>query len=206
VQRQDIKPTHHIKLDWSEEHAEQSLLALFKQAEDNAKAAIDWYLDSRQSKKRCAQLLRVGAITLTALAGLLPIVAQMEIGKHVVEPGWASIAIGLAGLFIGIDHFFGCASSWMRFIKTEHEIRQLLHEFQMDCEAEKAAWASTPLTTEEIQRNIDRTKLFVSQVDGIIRKETDKWLAEFQRYIKETDEAIATRKTTTEHEKIRPGK
>lgn len=196
--RKDVRPEQSAELDWAAEHAKQSLLKVFKRAEHHALTAIEWYLIAKRSKKNWAQGLRFGVIFLTAIAGLLPIVSQMKQLPFVIEPAWASVAIGLAGMFLALDRFFGFSSGWMRFIATEHQIRQLLHEFQMDCETEKVSWRDGSPDYTQVQKGLVRSKTFLTQVDDLIRKETDKWLAEFQDSIKQIDEAARAKAVLTE--------
>lgn len=77
----------------------------------------------------------------------------------------------------------------MRFIAAEHQIRQSLHEFQMDYELEQAGWKNAQPTAEQTQKLLGRCKAFLYQVDAIIRQETDQWLAEFQDALKQIDSA-----------------
>lgn len=191
-QRRDVQPEASHVLDWGSEHRKESIHTVYQRAEKHALEAINWYLLSKQGKKTCAQRLRLGVIVLTAMAGLLPILSEI---CH-FSPVWASIALGLAGVLLAVDKFFGCSSAWMRFIAAEHQIRQCLHEFQMDYELEQAGWDSTQPTVEQTQKLLSRCKAFLYQVDAIIRQETDQWLAEFQDALKQIDNAAKTKPET----------
>lgn len=157
-------------------------------------------VESKRAKKLWAQWLRLVAIGFTALAGLLPILSQIfeSGGQPAIEPAWASVALGLAALLVGIDRFFGYPTAWMRFITTEHQIRQILHEFQLDYETEQASWQGKPPNLEQVQKVLSRCKAFLIQVDEIIRKETDQWLAEFQNVLKQVDEAAGAKAALVE--------
>ncbi len=48
--------------------------------------------------------------------------------------GRSAIATAIAALMVAYDRCFGCSSAWIRFIATEHEVRQALHQFQYDIE------------------------------------------------------------------------
>ncbi len=194
TQRRDVQPEASHVLDWGSEHRKESIHTVYQRAEKHALGAINWYLLSKQGKKFWAQLLRLGVIGLTAIAGLLPIIS--EIYQFALSPAWASVALGLAGVLLAIDKFFGCSSAWMRFIAAEHQIRQCLHEFQMDYELEQTGWDHAQPTTEQTQKILGRCKAFLYQVDAIIRQETDQWLAEFQDALKQIDNAAKTKPET----------
>ena len=77
----------------------------------------------------------------------------------------------------------------MRFIATEHRIRQALHEFQMDYDLEQSKWTDNLPTSEQAQTMLSCCKVFISQVDTFILQETNEWLVEFQNAIKQKDES-----------------
>ena len=187
--RKDILPGEYKYHDWNLGSDDQSLLDIYMKCEKHADNAISWYLHSRLSKKYCARILRFGAIVLTALAGIIPVLSELHIGQISIQPSWSAVALGLAGLLIGIDHYFGCSTAWMRYIVTEHKIRQHLHEFRLDNEINKAAWDKGELSTEIVKNNLIRCKYFLVLVDQMIRDETEQWIAEFQKTIKQIDDS-----------------
>ncbi len=184
-ERRDVQPEASHVLDWSSEHRRESIHIVYQRSEKHALDAIEWYLLSKRQKKFWVQGLRLGTIGLTALAGLLPIIS--EIFQSTLSPAWASVALGSAGVVLAVDKFCGYSSAWMRFIAAEHQIRQSLHEFQMDYELEQAGWDNTQPSVEQTQVVLSRCKAFLFQVDAIIRQETDQWLAEFQDALKQID-------------------
>jgi hypothetical protein len=102
---------------------------------------------------------------------------------------------------VAIDHFFGFSSGWMRFITTEHQIRQILHEFQLEYDIERATWQGRPPTLEQVQSVLQRCKSFLIQVDEIIRQETEQWVTEFQSALKRIDEAAMAKAVLSAHKK-----
>ena len=185
----DLQPATSIELHWDEEHRRHSLDAVYKRAEDHALNAIDWYLHAKRSKKNCAQFLRIGMIGSSAIAGLLPLLSQIYQSQlSSLSPAWTTIALGVAGVLMAIDKYFGCTNAWMRFIAAEHRIRQALHEFQMDYDLEQSKWADNIPTSEQAQTMLSCCKVFISQVDTLILQETNEWLVEFQNAIKQKNE------------------
>ncbi len=185
----DLQPSTSSELHWDEEHRRHSLDVVYKRAEDHALSAIDWYLHAKRSKKNCAQFLRIGMIGSSAVAGLLPLLSQIYQDKlSSLSPAWTTIALGVAGVLMAIDKYFGCSNAWMRFIATEHRIRQALHEFQMDYDFEQSKWMDNLPSSEQAQAMLSRCKVFISQVDTLILQETNEWLVEFQNAVKQKDE------------------
>ena len=186
----DLQPAISTELHWDEEHRRHSLDAVYKRAEDHALNAIDWYLHAKRSKKNCAQFLRIGMIGSSAIAGLLPLLSQIYQDQlSSLSPAWTTIALGVAGILMAIDKYFGCTNAWMRFIATEHRIRQALHEFHMDYDLEQSKWTDNLPTSEQAQTMLSCCKVFISQVDTFILQETNEWLVEFQNAIKQKDES-----------------
>jgi len=154
-----------------------------------AETAIAWYLRSKRPKQRLARSLRGGAIGLAALAGLIPMLAQMSTSRA-IDPVWASIVLGIAAALVVLDRFFGFTTGWIRYISTELHLRQILDEFRLDWEAEVASWKSATPTDEQVQKALARCRAFVTQVNGIVREETNLWVAEFQDTLKQLDETV----------------
>jgi len=175
-------------LGWDAANAERSLATVFTRATDTAQGAIEWYLRAKRPKQANARAVRGGSILLAALAGILPMLSQMP-GSG-IAPVWASVALALATAFVLLDRFFGFSSAWMRYITTELHLRQMLDEFQLDWETERAGWKGAAPTDEQIQRALAKCRGFVSQVDGLIRHETTLWVAEFQESLKQLDETV----------------
>lgn len=196
----DIKPQNLANLSWDPEHGAASLLATYGKAQEHAQSAINWYLKARRPKRFCGRATRLGAIGCTFIAGVLPIIIQIYTvnGKAPFEPAWASVALAVAALLVLIDRFFGCSSAWMRFISTEHDIRRLLHEFQLEWESDKATWQAGIPSLAQVQQMLGRCKTFIGQVDAAIGKETATWIAEFQDALKQIDEAAKAKASVAE--------
>lgn len=137
----DLGATQRLQLAWERGKVLSSLEALFDRITKEAEAAIGWYLRAKRPKQVWARLLRFGSIMAGTIAGLIPILAQIfaKNGQPIIQPAWASVALGIAAAFVLLDRFFGFSSAWMRYIATELNIRQLTQEFNLDWESDKAA-------------------------------------------------------------------
>lgn len=188
------------KLHWGPEQQRESLEALAGYSADEARSAISWYLVKKRSKSLGARILRVGAIGFVAAAGAIPLLAKIDWfqagGSPFVEPIWSSVALVLAGTCVGLDHFFGFSSAWMRFLTTEMQIRRALHDFLLDWEARRAKWPDTELEANEIGAGIGQCKSFLAKVNGILAEEMDAWVQEFSAALKAIDQAAKARAET----------
>ncbi len=177
-------------LSWEQGQRAGSLDILYQHARRQGEAAIAWYLRSKRPKKRGACWLRVSAILLATVAGLIPILAAIFVdqnGTPEIPPAWSSVALGLAAACVALDRFFGFSSAWMRFIWAELEIRTKLQDFQMEWEQARAGWQGAEPSEEELHDAIGRCRAFVSEVDGVVKDETARWINEFRQTLKEID-------------------
>jgi SMODS and SLOG-associating 2TM effector domain 2 len=169
-----------------------SLQALADYVAHEAESAIRWYLRKKDSKRRWAQGLRFLAIFATALAGLIPLLAEIfeTDGRPDIPPAWASVALLVAAACIGLDRFFGYSTAWMRFLTTEMEIRHALHDFLLDWEGSRAAreGKSDP-GPEQAAAGLRRCKEFLAKINGILKAEMDTWVTEFSAAIADIDKA-----------------
>ena len=196
----DLGPTERLQLSWEPGKIVPSLEALFDRITKEAESAIGWYIRAKRPKQRWARLLRFGSIIAGTTAGLIPILAQMfsKDGHPWIQPAWASVALGIAAALVLLDRFFGFSSAWMRYIATELNIQQLNQEFQLDWESDKATWLGSEPTADQLRSTLARFKAFVTQVNTIVRQETDAWIQEFQSTLKQIDEAAKAKAAVSE--------
>jgi hypothetical protein len=102
-----------------------------------AETAIAWYLRSKRPKQRLARWLRGGAIGLAALAGLIPMLAQMSTSRQSIlsGPQLYSVSPRRSWCWTGsLDSQTAGSAN----ISTELHLRQILDEFRFDWETEVA--------------------------------------------------------------------
>jgi hypothetical protein len=194
-ERVDLAPGQLEGLSWKPEACAGSLEAVFKHVTGQAAAAINWYLKAKEPKKRWARWLRVSAILAAAIAGIIPMLAQIFLhldkehaGQPAIAPAWASVCLALAAAMVALDHFFGFSTAWTRYLAAEMDIRKSLDEYQIDWEAEKAGWGSTTPNADQVSRALARAKAFLVGVDTIVQQETNTWIAEFQSTLRLLDD------------------
>jgi hypothetical protein len=187
----DIRPREFPQLNWSKERTAESLGLLRNYVVEDAQQAIYWYSSKRGFKKRMAQWLRGLAIALTGIGGLMPLVSKLfEVdGRPRFDPIIGAIFLGLAAILILLDKFFGFTSGWVRFMKAEQHIGRLLKGFLFEYDQLRLAWPETGPTSEQTLRCLTFCHTLVLDVDGVVQRETDAWVAEFQQVLKQIESA-----------------
>ncbi len=187
--KKDLQSVQLGNLDWTPEKRMESLKSVYQYVSDHAVSAMHWYLTKKKNKRFWARFLRVWAIILTALAGLLPVLSQLYTkgGKAIIHPAWATVLLIIAATFIALDRFFGFTNSWIRFIsaeikiKTRHEYFQLSWQIKLDSLEGKIP--SVEQTNELLKFCID----FLYEVNEIIIEEMEEWKQNFETAIKKID-------------------
>lgn len=199
-QRIDLSTAPKLELDWTPIKSEESLNEVFHYGTSLADQSIEWYVSAKKAKQKGARRIRIASIILGALAALFPTIVELTAanGQYRIGAGWTTVILGVAGALLLLDRFFGYSSAWMRYIVAELQLRQINQEFQMDWETERASWQGSSPSKEQITQMLARSKAFISQVNTIIREETNVWVQEFQNTIKYLDDSIKAKPAVTE--------
>jgi len=186
---QDIRATELGSLDWSTGHARESLDIVYHHVVDAASKAIRWYQAARRPKRRWAQRLRVGAIIMVAIAGVLPVLSQIfnAGGSVVIQPAWAAVALAIAVALIALDRFFGFSSAWARYIATGQAISAALNQFMLDWQQFICGLPMGDPTQEQISSLLKLAKALLGNADELIQEETSQWVSEFRETLTEVE-------------------
>jgi hypothetical protein len=187
----DLRAGDLAELKWASEEVTASLSVVHAHAVGLATDAEDWYETKRPAKRLWGRRLRVGAIMLGGVGVILPVVAQISTtnGKPAIAPGWAAIVLAAAATLIGLDHFFGFSSGWMRFMTAQLKIRRLRLDFEYVWNARRVT-AGVPPTPEDVAALLDLARNLVLGVHDAIADETGTWIAEFGRSLDRAEQAI----------------
>jgi len=180
----NILPGATDSLTWNNSDVEKSLKDLRTYIEAETQKAIDWYWREKEPRKRMAQKIQLRALILTAAAGLAPVIVQIlrpiiryfYPGAFEFDSGpIATLLVGIAAAYIGLDRAFGYSSGWIRYVLTGTTLSKLLAEFRMD-------WVATDAKKGDDRpvALIARAKDFVAAVQSALLQETKDWAAEFQ--------------------------
>ena len=195
-QTRDIA-TKQQSIAWNPSDVPGSLNEIRTYVETEANKAADWYYRAKRSKAAWSRFLRAAAILLSTAAGILPIAVTLKFGKDESSGLWVSLLLGLAAGAVGLDHFFGFSSGWIRYVITASGIQNALEEFRMDWSM-LSAHLSTPPTDEQLQALIEHAKGFRIAVAGMVLDETKAWAAEFQSNMAQLEKDV---KASFEQEK-----
>lgn len=191
---QDIRPAELGSLDWSPNHARQSLDVIYQHVVGVASEAISWYRDSRGPKRRWAQRLRVGAITMVAASGILPVLSQIfgPRSSVTIQPAWASVALAIAVSLVALDRFFGFSSAWARYMATGQAISAALNQFRINWQQSMCQLPAEALTRENIDHLLDLAKTMLRKTDDLVEAETSQWVKEFRETLAEMERSVQT--------------
>ena len=193
----DLLPLDTKSLQWDPENPAAFVGALADAVGGEAEKAITWYLEKKDGQRLLSRTFRVAAIVLVMAAALLPILGEIfkTEGRSSIwlSPGWASVALVLAATLLVLDRFYGCSSSWMRFMATEMQIREALHAFRMDFHILRTDWPGGKPSEKQVREGLERCRGFLAQLDGLLRAELDAWVQEFRTSLKDIDEMVKLR-------------
>jgi SMODS and SLOG-associating 2TM effector domain 2 len=187
----DLTPNEFPKIVWEPGKLAEPLEELFACVVKEANDAIAWYNIRRKPKQYGGQILRVGALIFGAIAGLVPILGEIfqdNERRPGIAPAWATVALGVAGLLVLLDRFWGFTSAWVRFLLAQQELSEALRNFEFDWAKEKILWAGTEPNIPQATAMIVSSKTFILQVHSIVRRETNLWASEFQNAITMVDQ------------------
>jgi SMODS and SLOG-associating 2TM effector domain 2 len=197
----DLTPNEFPKIVWEQGKLAEPLEQLFACVVKEANDAIAWYNIRRKPKQYGGQILRVGALIFAAVAGLVPILGEIfqDNGHRPgIAPAWATVALGIAGLLVLLDRFWGFTSAWVRFLLAQQELSEELRSFEFDWAKDKISWGGTEPTTQQATAMIVSSKTFIMQVHAIVRRETNLWASEFQNAITMVDQTAKAADQTKE--------
>jgi hypothetical protein len=162
---------------------------VYQHVVDYASLSITWYLDHRRPKKRWAQRLRVAAIVMVSVAGVLPVLSQIfnDTSSVIIQPAWSSVALAIAVALVALDRFFGFSSAWARYMATEKAIAAALVEFRLDWQQVNANIGTGGYTRDDIKAILDLAKAFTGKLDGLMGAETTQWVSEFRETLTEIE-------------------
>jgi len=187
---EDLTPNEFPKIAWQSGKLAEPLGQLFDCVLKEANDSIAWYGFRRKPKQFGGQILRVGAIIFAAIAGLVPVVGEIfqDNGRLIIAPGWATVALAIAGLLVLLDRFWGFTSAWVRFMLSQQELGETLRKFQFDWEEAKISWDGPEPTIKQAAAMIVSCKTFMMEVHAIVRRETNLWASEIQNVVTMVDQ------------------
>jgi hypothetical protein len=180
----DIKPTPFPILQGTDDQAKQKyVIEVYNYVDTTARAAIDWYLERKGPKRAWAQRLRLSAILLTTIGGIIPLLVSTGVlprGNGLEYAQFGYVALALAGACLALDKFFGFSSAWMRYLATSTALQRLLNEFYFDCALLNSNLSSPSAGPSDRDAMLRRAQTFLQAMLSEIEKETTAWVAEYR--------------------------
>lgn len=160
-------------LDWTK--PDEALIKVYAYVVSVSNDARSWYQSRRQPKRTLGFALRLGALTLTVAAGLIPLLPT-------TSAKWSTVLLAIAGLLVSLDALAGHTSGWVRYMLAQQKIERAHDSFVMEWNVLKAAKTDTAAMLE-------RAKTFLLAIGKVIDDETQEWAADFQNALKDMDKA-----------------
>ncbi|UWM50357.1 SLATT domain-containing protein [Streptomyces carpaticus] len=177
--RADLAGRPAPSADWHE--PARRLAELYELAEREALATVDWYLGSRQRKRRAARALRGGMLTGLTAGAALPLLEFTGAGEALA--GWGYLALLGAALCAVGDRCFGVSSGWMRDMAAAQAVRRRLETLRYDWAAESVREVLGPAEgteSEAAERCLWVLRRFSEDLAELVRRETADWMLEFR--------------------------
>ncbi len=190
-------PVSPVSLAWSGRALRESMVQAALYLESAFERQIDWYHQRKRSKARLSRALRALALLAFIGGGLTPL-AGMALpglfGRAGLEPGGAaSLLIGIAAACLAFDRFFGCSSTWLRYVTAALSLESQLERFRYE-------WPRRSLAAGEelAPRDAERLVRFFQETAAAMRKtveeETSAWVAEFHANLLRLERDLTSRR------------
>ncbi|MFG1811783.1 SLATT domain-containing protein [Streptomyces sp. NPDC049040] len=160
----------------------ETLARLRTWAEQDAEAAIDWYLHDKRLKRVASRTLQGLAISFAVAGTAVPLGTAAYGGSG---QGWGYVLLAVAAGCKGFDHFFGVSAAWMRDVVVAHALRTELNAVRLEWAADvlrAGPGLDTPgrlLEPAEVERQLALVQRLADAVRGHVDGETAQWQAAF---------------------------
>lgn len=164
-------------LEWPSTEQDPALAAeavefLRRQVERYAVEMRDWYLRDKAQRRQVSKGLRGVAIIFAGAGSVIPLWATGENSAY-LRLGY--VLLGLAGIALAFDRFFGVSAAWMRDVIAAQRIDALILSLHISCaeldmELEGSAKASAMLHA---------VSEFAGSVAECVDSETRAWRDDF---------------------------
>ncbi|MFH9012640.1 SLATT domain-containing protein [Streptomyces sp. NPDC017943] len=165
--------------DWGEPAVR--LDELYRWVERGALRTAAWYLADRMWKRRCARVLRCGALAGAVTGLALPLLDLTGVAGGIAS--WGCLALLLCVACVAVDRYFGVTSGWMRDVATAQAVQRRLQALQFDWAAESVREVLGPAegtAGEAAERCLGVLRRFSEDVTELVRVETADWMGEFR--------------------------
>jgi len=175
-----------------EDQAATSLGSRYQCAVRRAREAIDWYDGAAGRKGWWARVVTGLAVVLFGLGGLIPLAKAATLTNG--DATWGYILVGVGGIAVLYDRFFGLSSGWTRYRLAELKLRRILNEF-LDDWHKTAFGKDLKAPPDDVALDLlARIAALNASVHETVREETETWAAEFRSNVVELGKLISDEK------------
>jgi hypothetical protein len=196
-------PPRFTPPDWAGD-VSAALESLRVYAEHRIDEDWSWYARNKASRSYPSKILRFGAVVLTVLGGLVPLVIALVPER----PAWGWLApfsnvrfgqlgyllLAWAGGLVLLDRYFGYSTGWMRYIVAMQAIEKSREAFRLDWAGLTRTLASAKAGSAEqsdvVERMIQRARAVILEVKDQSEKETQAWVLEFQTNLAQLEKEL----------------
>ncbi|WP_187829412.1 SLATT domain-containing protein [Labrys sp. KNU-23] len=136
-----------------------------------ARTHSEWYRRKKKTVQIFSKALRLAAIGLLAVGGVVPLMAQVDIP---IAPNAGYILLAIGGSCLLADRIFGVSAAWARYMVAAIDIETLSETFRASVVAtESSAGEDRRLAIMQL------CKSFTDDICAIVSSETKVWVQEF---------------------------
>ncbi|GAB1858747.1 hypothetical protein MHTCC0001_35870 [Flavobacteriaceae bacterium MHTCC 0001] len=168
----------------------------------NLNNSINWYTAAANRHRRYSLFLSYISIFFTVIGIIAPLIDNVVRHFYKNTEDYNSIIIYIGYLSLGVaggiqlyDRVIGNTNSWIRFIKTELELKKIKHLFLGEWETMRFTFDFNNVSKEEVNNLLNLISLLNKEVYSLIENETNSWADTYTKGLSILNEKIATLKT-----------
>ena len=196
MQKQSVssRPASPVSLPWSGKTLPDSLAEAAAYLEYSLERQIAWYHLRKQGKARVSRALRAAALLGFLTGGLAPLAGAAFPGllwrAGVEAAGVAYLLIGAAAGCLAFDRFFGCSSTWLRYVTAAMALESQLEHFRYEW---PRLWLSAgeEAAAGKAERLLRLCQETAAAMRKIVEEETKAWTAEFHTNLIRLEQKLA---------------
>lgn len=171
------------QLAWGDDGEVASLEQLFRWLERQGTETYQWYIREKRSKAFVSKVLRISAVILLAVGGIVPVLALLT--DRAVDPEWGYIGLLVGAAAMLLDRGFGFSSSWSRYVMAAMQVRRWLTKFQLEWAQVQADLIDRQVKPDDVKARLIILASFAQELGRLVESETALWASEFHNELRE---------------------
>lgn len=179
---------------------------VFAEVDKICTEGIEWYLAKKNKKRRGGQWLRLLAIGLGTIAGIVPALASSleATTGQTIPAGLATVAAALAAMLIAFDRFGDLTGGWVRYVRAaqaldslqtskrhawlrlQYRLQHAAAEKEREAARTQVGDGAPPSAPVDIASEaLECCRTYAERTKQLVRDETDKWASAFGQALDE---------------------